>query len=298
MKKQIALIITAVLAASTVSSCGKSATSGSSSPRGEQTKSEHQWQNSETLNEWQKSLLKAEGLPTDIEQLSPSQKRSIQHIYEMITYLNEKYDEKFVYAGYVEPGVMDEEVLYARSLSDEKQRAVTVKIDDNGDFTDDYQSKSVSDYCEVLIDNWIHSYLETDDYRYYSVVNACDIQMSEIKNDDFQWKYAAENMIFIKMNEYDFDTLEKFAVNYAKFLYGHHISGSHRINVVNMFNDQIPDDYWHSIGWIGFYDLGFINSHNTIHTSSSRIVVNESGRSDGYERTSQEYSIEEYFSKY
>ncbi len=298
MKKLIALITTAIISASMVSSCGKAGDSSNVSSTTSLSSSGHKWQNSDTLNEWQIDLLEAQGLPTDIEQLTPSQKRSIQHIYEMITYLNEKYDEEFVYAGYVEPGVMDEEVLYARSLSDEKQRAVTVKIDDNGAFTDDYQSKSVSDYCEELIDNWIHSYLEKDDYRYYSVVNACDIQMSEIKNDDFQWKYGAENMIFIKMNEYDFDTLEKFAVNYAKFLYEHHISGSHRINVVNMFNDQIPDDYWHSIGWIGFYDLGFINSHNTIHTSSSRIVVNGSGRSDGYERTSQEYSIEEYFSKY
>ena len=124
MKKLIALMTTAVLATSMVSSCGKAANSSSG----------HQWQNSDTLNEWQMDLLESQGLPTDIEQLSPSQKRSIQHIYEMITYLNEKYDEEFVYAGYVEPGVMDEEVLYARTLSDEKQRAVTVKINSNGDF--------------------------------------------------------------------------------------------------------------------------------------------------------------------
>ncbi len=103
MKRYISLITAAVLSASMVSSCGKADNSSSG----------HKWLNSETLNEWQKSLLKAEGLPTDIEQLSPSQKRSIQHIYEMITYLNEKYDEEFVYAGYVEPGVMDEETLYA-----------------------------------------------------------------------------------------------------------------------------------------------------------------------------------------
>lgn len=89
MKKQIALLASAVLAVSMVTSCGKS---NSSSQTG------HKWENSETLNEWQKSLLEAQGLPTDIEQLSPTQKRSIQHIYEMITYLNEKYDEVFVYA--------------------------------------------------------------------------------------------------------------------------------------------------------------------------------------------------------
>ncbi|MBQ9895010.1 MAG: hypothetical protein IJM38_06420, partial [Ruminococcus sp.] len=105
MKKQIALLTSAVLAVSMVTSCGKS--TNSSSQTG------HKWENSETLNEWQIDLLESQGLPTDIEQLSPTQKRSIQHIYEMITYLNEKYDEEFVYAGYVEPGLMDEETLYA-----------------------------------------------------------------------------------------------------------------------------------------------------------------------------------------
>ena len=90
MKKQIALLTSAVLAVSMVTSCGKS--TNSSSQTG------HKWENSETLNEWQIDLLESQGLPTDIEQLSPSQKRSIQLIYEMITYLNEKYDEVFVYA--------------------------------------------------------------------------------------------------------------------------------------------------------------------------------------------------------
>ena len=175
MKKAIALIITAILTASMVTSCGKS----NSSQTG------HNWQNSETLNEWQKNLLEAEGLPTDIEKLTPTQKRSIQHIYEMINYLNEKYDEEFVYKGYLEPGAMQSEELYAYSLSDKKKRTVTVKIDSDGNLTDDYQSKSVADNCEELIDDWIHSYLGTDDYRYFATTNACHIEMSEIKDENF-----------------------------------------------------------------------------------------------------------------
>lgn len=205
MKKIIALLTIAILASTCTTSCGSKKESG------------HKWENLDTLNEWQMNLLEAQELPTDIEKLTPTQKRSIQHIYEMITYLNEKYDEEFVYAGYIEPGLMQEEELYAYSLSDKKKRTVTVKVDSNGDLTDDYKSRSVSDYCEELIDNWIYSYLGTDDYRYYSTVNACHIEMSEIENDNFKWKYGASNMIFIKMKEYDFDELEKFAVNYAKF---------------------------------------------------------------------------------
>ena len=132
-----------------------------------------------------KKLLEAEGLPTDIEKLTPTQKRSIQHIYEMITYLNEKYGEEFIYKGYIEPGAMQSEELYAYSLSDKKKRTVTVKIDSDGNLKDDYQSRSVADYCEELIDDWIQSYLGTDDYRYYSSTFASYIEMSEIKDENF-----------------------------------------------------------------------------------------------------------------
>lgn len=295
MKKQIALLTSAILAVSMVTSCGKSINSSSQTG--------HKWQNSETLNEWQKNLLEAEGLPTDIDQLTPSQKRSIQHIYEMITYLNEKYDEEFVYAGYIEPGAMQSEELYAYSLSDKKKRTVTVKIDSDGNLTDDYQSKSVADYCEDLIDDWIHSYLGTDDYRYFATPNACYIEMSEIKDENFQWKYGATNMIYLKMDEYNFDELEKFAVNYAKFLYEHKIDGSHRINVMREWPDYEVNyntsyDCYEEQEYIGFYDLVFIDRNETIATSSCREEVDYRGRAHYYDRTSKEYTVEEYFSKY
>ena len=90
---------------------------------------------------------------------------------------------------------MQSEELYVYSLSDSKKRTVTVKIDSDGNLTDDYQSKSVADYCEELINDWIRSYLGTDDYRYFSITNACHIEMSEIKNADFQWKYDSLNQV-------------------------------------------------------------------------------------------------------
>jgi len=221
----------------------------------------------------------------------------------MITYLNEKYGEEFVYKGYIEPGAMQSEELYAYSLSDKKKRTVTVKIDSDGNLTDDYQSKSVADYCEELIDDWIHSYLGNDDYRYYSSTFASYIEMSEIENNDFQWRYGALNIIFIKMDKYDFDTLEKFAVNYAKFLYEHKIDGSHRINVMREWPDYEyilngTAQWYKEQEYIGFYCLGFINKHETISTDSCRTEVDYRGRAHYYDRTGEEYTIDEYFSKY
>ena len=224
MKKLISLITTAILAVSMVTSCGKS---NSSSQTG------HKWENSETLNEWQKSLLEAQGLPTDIEKLTSSQKRSIQHIYEMIIYLNEKYDEEFVYAGYVEPGLMDEETLYARSLSDKKKRTVTVKIDSDGDFTDDYMGSSVADYCENLIGDYVRSYFGSKDVAYFMSVNDSDINsLKEVKDGDFNWDIGVQNIFFLSNDEVTLDEIEAFSHEYAKWLFKHSIVSENQFNIV------------------------------------------------------------------
>ncbi|MBR3281969.1 MAG: hypothetical protein IKI56_01580 [Ruminococcus sp.] len=224
MKKLIALITTAILAVSMVTSCGKS---NSSSQTG------HKWENSETLNEWQKSLLEAQGLPTDIEKLTSSQKRSIQHIYEMITYLNEKYDEEFVYAGYVEPGLMDEETLYARSLSDKKKRTVTVKIDSDGDFTDDYMGSSVADYCENLIGDYVRSYFDSKDVAYFMSENANRLNsMKEVENGDFNWDIGVQNVFFLSNNDVCLEEIESFSHEFAKWLFKHSIVSENQFNIV------------------------------------------------------------------
>jgi hypothetical protein len=210
--KKYILLSAAILLLFSCASCGQKAEESSSS-------FEIVYSNDYQLNDRQKNILEGMKLSTNFSELSTSQKRSIQRIEQMLRYLEEKYETEFIYSGYIEPELIQKEELYAYSLSDKKKRIVTVKVDSNGDLTDDYQSRSVSEYCEELIDDWIHSYLGTDDYRYYSTVNACHIEMSEIENDNFQWKYGASNIIFIKMDEYNFDELEKFAVNYAKFLY-------------------------------------------------------------------------------
>ena len=224
MKKQIALLTSAVLAVSMVTSCGKN---NSSSQTG------HKWENSETLNEWQKSLLEAQGLPTDIEQLSPTQKRSIQHIYEMITYLNEKYGEEFVYAGYVEPGVMDEETLYARSLSDKKKRAVTVKIDSDGDFTDDYMGSSVADYCENLIGDYVRSYFDSKDVAYFMSVNANRLDsIKEVEDGDFNWDIGVQNAFFLSNDQITKEEIAAFIPELAKWLFDHKIIARNIIKIV------------------------------------------------------------------
>ncbi len=280
MKKLIALITTAILAVSMVTSCGKS---NSSRQIG------HQWQNSETLNEWQKSLLEAQGLPTDIEKLTSSQKRSIQHIYEMITYLNEKYDEEFVYAGYVEPGLMDEETLYARSLSDKKKRTVTVKIDSDGDFTDDYMGSSVADYCENLIGDYIRSYFDSAEIGYLMFVNTNRINsMKDVENGDFNWDIGVQNIFFLSNDEVTLDEIEAFSHDYANWLFEHKIISNNQFNIVRNTDIKIIsysnyDTYYH--------EDYFVSRLNLVIDTQKVIISGSTVDHPKY------YDIEEYIDK-
>lgn len=298
MKRIIIVLMIILLATSAISSCGKDVSS--------KDKSDYKWQNEETLNDWQKNLLEAEGLPTELDELTASQKYSIQRIYEMITYLNKKYGTEFIYAGYIQPGINESEKLYAYPEnigSGGGGNIVTVKVDKNGEFTDDYSSIGVKEYSEQLINDFITSYLGTDDYFYFSTVNACKIEMSEIVDGNFQWKYGASNIIFIKAEEFDIEQVEKFTVSYAKFLYEHQISGKHRINVMCDWPDYLVNqnncgDWYEEVEYIGFYSFSIHKESNEIYSSSCRLEVNENGRANYYDRTSEKYSIDEYFAKY
>lgn len=280
MKKTIALLTSAILAVSMVTSCGKN---NSSSQTG------HKWENSETLNEWQIDLLESQGLPTDIEQLSPTQKRSIQHIYEMITYLNEKYGEEFVYAGYVEPGLMDEETLYARSLSDKNQRSVTVTIDDNGDFTDDYQGASVADYCEKLIGDYIKDYFKSDEVAYYmSNFNSNINDIKDVENGNFNWDIGVQNALFFSDKAFKSEDLEAFVPQFAKWLYEHKIVADNRLNIIKNVDiksvtSSNNDKFYKIENNVFFIDMRINQERVSTTTSTNREII--------------KYDTEEYVNK-
>ncbi len=276
MKKIIALLAAAILTAG-LFSCGRTSTK------------------TKELNDWQKELLAAEGLPTEADELTDSQLHSIQRIYEMITYLNEKYDEEFIYGGYLEPAVNQTETLYAypRLLgADYGRNTVTVRATKDG-FTDDYSDRSIVDYYNELVTDFIHDYFNSDDFAVFISVNACNITKGEVVNGDFQWKIGVHDAIFLNEKICSADSIEKFAVNFAKFLYEHKMDGRHRINIIrNIDISEITfgnhTEYYSGDNYIGYYDFGFDSDKKNVFQSeflSGQRILND-------------YTIEEYFSKY
>ena len=279
MKRTFSLITAAALTLG-LFSCGSPHTTKNSKP---------------VLNDWQKEVLAAEGLPTEAYQLTDAQLRSIQRIYEMITYLNDKYDEEFIYAGYLEPAANQTETLYAypRLLGNDYGRnTVTVKAAKDG-FTDDYSDRSIVDYAEEMANDFMKDYFDSDQVIAFFKVNACDIKKNEVVDGDFQWKLGVSDIIFVNEDICNANQVEEFAVNYAKWLYEHELDGRHRINIVKdmdvtqIIYGEISDIYDYD-NYLGYYSMAF---------DSLKRKVLQDDHLNG-ERTGNNYAIDDFFSKY
>ncbi len=263
------------------------------------------------LNDRQKNILDTMNLSENFSELTNSQKRSIQRIEQMLCYLENKYETEFVYSGYIQKGINESEKLYAYPKNIGARQTVTVKAISDDKFTDNFYDYSVAEYAEELIDEYLSTQFSKDDYRYFASTNACDIKMNEIVDEKLQWKYGASNIIFIKADVCNMDEVEKFAVNYAKFLYEHEIDGTHRINIMAYFPDIEIDSgnchlwYEESKAYPGFYCFSFDSLSRTVvmnytkfGTDENGLVITHNNNPVDYEKNMETYSIEEYFSKY
>ena len=222
MKKIITIFAATITAIACLCSCGR--TEVNTKP---------------TLNEWQKSVLEAQGLPTDYEQLTPKQQHTIRRIWEMISYLNEKYGEEFIYVDYIPAELNQGERLmaYPRSRgAGNGEYIVTVKAAEDG-FADNCIDFNVSDFAEKLTNDFLTERFG-DNYKYFSCPLGCQITMADMEDAKFQWKYGADNCIFITEEQCSINNIEDLTIDYVKFLNEHQISGAHRIEVLKEF----PED--------------------------------------------------------
>ena len=262
------------------------------------------------LNEWQIELLEAEGLPTEYDQLTAKQQNTIDRVWTMISYLNEKYGEEFIYVDYIPQELNQSETLtaYPRSTgSGGGKYFVTVK-NKNNVLTDDYSDFGVADLAEELTNDFLTEQFG-DNYKYFALPLACDITMAEMEDGKFQWKFGASNRIFLREDICSIDNIEEFTVKYAKFLYEHELSGSHRIEVLKEFPED--EEMWKHQGErfygneerfsTGFYSL-FFNAYNCAPSICNTYYVKHDQSASWYMANEYEidktYTVEEYFSKY
>ena len=147
------------------------------------------------LSDRQKSILQKEGLPTDYDALSLTQKVSIEAIEDMFTYLDMMYpDEQFEFSGYVAQSSLESEQLIVFS----QYGKVTVHRDINGDsfeYNDDFKEIKAADMYSTVINELIAKQYNEKDYIVDTVVNNCRFN----PNKDTVFKSCdAELTIFVR----------------------------------------------------------------------------------------------------
>lgn len=147
------------------------------------------------LSDRQKSILQKEGLPTDYDSLSLTQKAGIEAIEDMFTYLDMRYpDETFEFSGYVAQSPLESEQLIVFS----RYGKVTVHRNISGDspeYDDDFEEIKAADMYSTVINELIAEQYNEKDYIVDTVVNNCRFN----PNKDTVFKSCdAELTIFVR----------------------------------------------------------------------------------------------------
>ena len=132
------------------------------------------------LNSRQISICEDLGLPTSYEELTSDQKKKITRIEELLTYLDTKYSDTFIYIGYYD-AFIEKEKLEAYSSQFNEYEYVTLTVQEDGSFTDDYPFQ----FVKRLVREDIISYLSDKtgyDYKAY-IVNG-GTKLNDVSNID------------------------------------------------------------------------------------------------------------------
>ena len=175
------------------------------------------------LTEQQKEILEQEGLPTDIEELSASQKRCIMKIDEMMNYMEETYGEEFVFDGFNEAEILDrwEKIYVYRAVDTDKTSSITVKRKwENGEwvYEDEYLFAYATSYWEELIRGYLKETLKENQFIvecYAGYEN--DATVENIKKDFKKYSFCNSAYVYIDGGTVSEEEYEKLVKKLKKF---------------------------------------------------------------------------------
>lgn len=225
-----------------------------------------------TLNEWQKEFLAEQGLPTEYAELNLTQQLSVDAIYDMIMYLEDKYGVEFEYTGYVRPQILEDEYMTAIPKGgNEKIDTVTVTRQDDGTLTDDYPNVDVRPYYEQMITNYIKDYFGSDKVRVFSEVTDTSINdFNDISVEKMKGNVHGNSVVFISNDICTEKEIEEFAAIFAEWTKEKHLANYTQFML--LYNPDIeelnPDKY------SDYYSSHNIKVRLTCHVrSDERITI-------------------------
>ena len=163
--KLFRFVAIAAVCAFFLTGCGGQAGHGDNPTKETETEaaqSEPEREESVVLTERQKEILSGLGLSTDYEKLSDREKSAITAIEYMLSYLEDKYGEKFVYSGYVDGrSGLEKEHLTAYPESGSMKDEVTVYrtyADGTYNCTDDYINILAGPVYHAALEKYISNF--------------------------------------------------------------------------------------------------------------------------------------------
>ena len=245
------------------------------------------------LNDRQKEILVQMELPTEYDALTASQRLAIQRIESMLTYLEDKYEPSFEYAGYIPAGLTDEEELiaYQKNPDGTIKHMISVKVDNNGDYYDDFETFAVGDYYEgIWNDNFTNEFPNLK-YKFIYHPLLCDIELSKIENEHFEWEYAVQNTILLELNEFDLEEFKKIETELTKWYYEHQIHSRTTLRIFTNLSVDINGsnytDWYHKDIYLGYYEFDFDARYDSIYIDYRNVkgadkVISEKKSIDDY----------------
>lgn len=195
------------------------------------------------LNKRQKSILEAEGLPTDYEKLTWTQKRAIVSIEEMLQYVDEKYNKTFLYAGYVPAGPMETEHLIAYPSDGDKQdESFTITRTENG-YEDDYISVVINDDFFDYVSNGIQPLLTASEQMKIFGKTATLLERIPEDASSFDGNVESSMLIFLDGKTFDAQNIEEFKSSVIDFLNEHRLYSTVQIIILVEGNLQYLTKY-------------------------------------------------------
>lgn len=163
------------------------------------------------LTQRQKDILEQMQLPKDYDELTAIQKSAIMAIEDMLSYLENKYNDTFSYTGYYETSSAAEEHLTAECSVGE----VTVfrsYIDGEYTYSDNYKVISSGPRYSEAISDYIGKSFSSGTYKVFAVVNSLDDSEKDLLR-------AASATIYVFFDHSVIEsTYEGFVYRYSEWL--------------------------------------------------------------------------------
>ena len=182
-----------------------------------------------TLTERQVAILEQYGLPVNYEELTTTQQEAIVTIEEMLCYVEEKYNQKFAYAGYTPNGLIESEHMRAYPVSgNEETDTFTISKSENG-FVDDYINIAVNPrLCDYVLSSAQRLVPDTQ-IKIYAEVTETSLTDPSANETAFDGTTEAILWIFLDGATFDEAKLEEFVSAFNAWMTDHKLYGAVQI---------------------------------------------------------------------